>query len=164
MADKPLPIINEAVKDRFWAKVKIGKHSECWNWQAATSGFGYGMFGCKTVEGKFITYHAHQFSLIMHSEGRPSGAHCCHTCDNPKCVNPSHLWWGSCLANMRDKEAKGRGRKQHGTANNRSRITEKIVRYIRASEKPNKILCKELGLGRCHVSKIRSGRLWGHVA
>jgi len=32
----------------------------------------------------------------------------CHTCDNPICCNPGHLWWGTAAENMQDASAKGR--------------------------------------------------------
>lgn len=40
----------------------------------------------------------------------PEGICVLHTCDTPGCVRPSHLWLGTQLENIADRESKGRGR------------------------------------------------------
>ena len=94
---------------RFWAKVDKtpghGPNGDCWEWQAGRSKFGYGriMVGRKLVV-------AHRVSLAL-SEGSsiPDGLCVCHKCDNPRCVNPAHLFLGTNQDNMVDKISKGRG-------------------------------------------------------
>ena len=86
--------------DRFYSYVK--KTSTCWNWQGSTNQFGHGMF---SFDGK--TIGAHRFSALM--AGLNIDNKCvCHHCDNPKCVNPDHLFVGSIQDNINDKMAKGR--------------------------------------------------------
>ena len=82
---------------------KIEKHpSGCWLWIASTRGnLGYGQFH---VDGSMV--YAHRYSFLVSYGHLP--ALVMHTCDNPKCVNPSHLVEGSNLSNMLDKSAKGR--------------------------------------------------------
>jgi hypothetical protein len=90
---KPRPLA-----DRFWEKVI--KHDEgCWGWKASKHDSGYGL-----IDG-MLASHA---SWIIHFGVVPEGLEVCHTCDNPECTRPDHLWLGTHGDNMRDAFAKGR--------------------------------------------------------
>jgi hypothetical protein len=91
---------------RFWKYVN--KTDGCWLWTGAIGGSGYGLLG---VENRNVP--AHRLSWQIHNGPIPDGLLVCHTCDNPPCVNPAHLWLGTNLDNARDKMAKGR----HAVAN-----------------------------------------------
>lgn len=89
---------------RFWDKVNVAGPNECWEWKAAAGRLGYGQF---VRDGRKIT--ATHISLEL--AGRPRDSvrmYALHTCDNPACVNPSHLYWGSQQDNMKDALARGR--------------------------------------------------------
>lgn len=76
----------------------------CWGWRGAHNGVGYGVV---TFRGRVRL--ATHLSLENDGRPRPSTAHvACHTCDNPACTNPAHLWWGTEQQNMRDAASKGR--------------------------------------------------------
>jgi hypothetical protein len=93
----------QSLKERLLKKIKVNQITDCWEWQAAVNNIGYGFIRDKT---KMRT--AHRVSYEQHIGPIPSGKNVCHTCDNPKCVNPDHLWVGTVKDNMQDKVRKGR--------------------------------------------------------
>lgn len=90
--------------ERFWSKVDTSAGPNgCWLWQGALLPKGYGQFTIGHQRG-----YAHRFSYELAHGPVPPDMFVCHTCDNPRCVNPAHLFSGTTLDNVRDKVAKGR--------------------------------------------------------
>lgn len=88
--------------DDFWKKVR--RKPGCWIWLAGKDADGYGMFWWKNRQTR-----AHRF-VVKFILGRDvEGKEVCHTCDNPSCVRPDHLFVGTTKDNAQDREAKGRG-------------------------------------------------------
>ena len=95
--------------DRFWSSVD--KSGECWLWTKSTTGpMGYGQFNCN---GTILTAHRMSYAIVHRRV--PQDTLVCHTCDNPICVNPDHLFLGDYLINNQDMFAKGRGYVFDGT-------------------------------------------------
>lgn len=96
-------VVNPSIAKRFWAKVNVTNAEGCWEWIGAVSPSGYGSFGLGTK----ITAPAHRvaFALSNCLSVLPD-KFVCHHCDNPRCVNPFHLFLGTHTDNMRDMIAK----------------------------------------------------------
>lgn len=90
---------------RFWSKVAVKSEDSCWEWQANKNNKGYGMFSVNSIVGKKL---AHRLSYEDRYGAIPHGMHIMHSCDNPACVNPSHLSAGTRSDNMTDCAKKGR--------------------------------------------------------
>jgi transposase len=84
-------------EQRFWEKVNRIGDGECWEWLGYVGTDGYGQFNFR---GKIE--RAHRVSYILTINKIEDGKYILHTCDNRKCVNPSHLYQGTAKDNVRD--------------------------------------------------------------
>jgi predicted XRE-type DNA-binding protein len=158
------------IEERFWRKVKKEKDDECWEWIGGKNSSKYGIL---LLTNKRTSILAHRFSYELHKGKIPKGkgyhGMCvCHSCDNPSCVNPNHLWLGTNIENMRDKETKGRGRgfchqDHHGENHPQVKLTWKIVEEIREMHKNGflqKEIAKKFNISNSGISKIISNKRW----
>ncbi len=90
-----------AIAKPFWSQVWFGP--TCWEWMGSKTKDGYGQ---RHRDGK--TEYAHRISLEEHDGERHPDLFVLHACDNPSCVRPDHLSWGTNADNMADCKAKGR--------------------------------------------------------
>jgi hypothetical protein len=88
----------------------------------------------------------------------------CHTCDNPPCCNPVHLFEGSPADNSHDRDAKGR--QQRGERHSRARLTEADIRAIRAAYAEGasqQAIASRYGVTQVNISAIVRRKAWAHV-
>lgn len=114
------------------------------------------------------TWQAHRLAWTLLFGPIPEGLSVCHRCDNPPCVNPSHLWLGTALDNARDKVQKGRMRRgdSRGERNGHAKLTEDQVRVIRQRVKAGETqtaLAAEYGVHLITVSQLVRRLTWRHV-
>jgi len=163
---------DETMTARFWAKVAKGGRSACWPWKAYRDPKGYGSFSLGRK-----TQRAHRVAFLL-AVGRWPKLDVCHSCDNPACCNPAHLFEGTHADNNADCVAKGRhargrthGRrtKPHaykhvrGEGSGGSKLTASEVAHIRTSTLGTRLLARSLGVHRVTIQRIRAGKTWTHI-
>jgi hypothetical protein len=108
---------------------------------------------------------AHVFALELASgEKCPPGQQGCHRCDNPACVRPSHIYFGTRQDNTDDAWA--RDRHPVGSERPPARLIESQVEEIRfryAAGESGKALATEFNLKPCSIYGITSGQKWPHA-
>lgn len=85
-----------------------------------------------------------------------------HKCDNPKCVNPDHLFLGDRSANMLDRSKKGRF-DISGLKNGRARVTKEMARQIKALRTgglSQQKIADRIGVSQQVVSRVVRGEHW----
>ena len=159
-------MLDNDLADRFWNKVDRAGLDECWEWNAGKSSGGYGTF---FVDGKSVSAHrlAWQFEFGEIPNGDRIGSSCiCHSCDNPGCVNPAHLFHGTQKENMVDRELKGRGNRLSGECNPNSKLSDLDVMHIRELLNVGCMqseIAKALGVSDCAIWNIKHGKSWKHA-
>lgn len=153
--------------ERFWGNVARSTPDACWLWQGAMDGaYGYGAFFC---HGK--NHRAHRFAYELLVGPIPEGLFVCHSCDNPPCVNPAHLWVGTNYDNFSDMRAKGRAAvpvANKDEACHQAKLTAADVREIRRRRAeagvPYSALAAAYGVTKTNAWYIVNRRTWRHVA
>lgn len=131
------------------------------NWTGSLAGNGYGQMFYAT---KAVAAHRYSFMKANGLDKLSSKEFVCHRCDNPKCVNPEHLFLGSALDNMRDKTRKGRGNVPLGVQHGMAKLTEEAIKDIRTSKLRASELAKIYGVHPQHIRLVRRKvRVWKHV-
>lgn len=161
--------MEETAYRRLYDKVIKGSVDNCWIWTGCTG--AKSPYGVIRFKGKQTTVHRVayelEYGLFDYS------LQVCHKCDNPKCVNPKHLFLGTCLDNARDRVRKGRQSKksylgdQTGELNRGAKLTnekvKEIKRLLRDGVSQTKI-AKMFKVDHANISCIKRGISWKHIS
>lgn len=136
---------------RFWSKVDVRSDDDCWEWNSERqkSGYPYGTF---RISHKAARSHRIAFQIFY---GLVSDDLCVlHSCDNPPCCNPRHLFSGTRKDNSRDCASKSRCRW--------SKLTMDQIRAIQTDPRSTKEVAAAFQISQSHASflqlKVRAKR------
>lgn len=152
----PIPVMSDKDIERFLSKIDRGGENDCWEWKAGKRE-GYGRF---RLENK--NYVATRIMWKL-TRSDPYGSFVCHTCDNPSCCNPNHLFLGSAADNNYDKESKGRAKYPKGENNGLSKLTDVQAAEIYMSTDKARDLAAKFNVSDVCINKIRNSETWTHV-
>jgi hypothetical protein len=135
----------------------------CWVWGGAYCKRQH--YAIIYVDG--VTFHASRFLYMLLFGRIERNQNVCHTCDNPRCVNPWHFFLGTQADNMQDCKRKGRTRASRGSENPHAKLTETDVAKLRAtdfSRYGSKIKCRlHYGMGATAFEYMLKRKSWRHV-
>lgn len=158
----------DALIEYIQERTAFGLPNECWEWNGYISSTGYATAHLRTLRPGKRMYKVSR--LMMELQGHDVTPWLvCHSCDNPKCVNPNHLFLGTHKCNSQDGARKGRmGTKTPpiGQLNPSCKLTEEDVREIRAWPRKYGYLLEimeKFGITRCQIYNIRNRKSWRHV-
>lgn len=143
--------------DRLLANRKITL-SGCWEWTGCRHPTGYGMV---TIKRK-----GHRTHILSYKEFKgpvPSGLLVCHTCDNPPCFNPDHLWLGTHKDNAQDAKVKGRLVSPRGEDQGVALLTNvqaREARTLKAAGWKQRDIATLFGVGEKVISDVVRGRTY----
>ena len=143
--------------ERMEAAVLPVTESGCWLWLGSIDKDGYGIFWFK---GK--KHRAHRRMYEVHNKIHINESHvACHKCDNPACVNPSHIFIGTTKDNAQDALKKHR----HfvGSKNGRSKLSEDEALFILTCGLSTSFLMDNFSVSKATINMIKRGRTWRHL-
>lgn len=146
--------ITKYLYDKFFQSFTMLPNG-CWEWQKLRFDDGY---------GRISNFRAHRFSYIIH-KGDPANLFVCHTCDNPLCVNPKHLFLGTPKQNSADRDNKLRH--YHGELVNTNKLSkEQVVAIIQEYDSATKKfgmkskLARKYGVSDAQIGLIVRRESW----
>ena len=142
---------------RFLIRVHI-RTDGCWEWLGGKKETGYGRV---RLTGHHKTERANRVMWYLVHGSCPDEKHVLHACDNPSCVNPSHLELGDHTLNMRQMSE--RNRNLRGEDKPDSKLTEEDVRNIRQDIRSARDLAKYYPVHHTTIHSIKTRKKWRHV-
>lgn len=161
---KPLDksMIPERHRKIFWGYTIVAGPKDCWLWTAPLDKDGYG-----AMQVCYKRLRAHRISYVLHNGPINTSDLVLHKCDNPRCVNPKHLFKGSQADNVRDRDKKQRMHKPKGELHPLAKLTEETTQFLRASYIRGSVRMKDLaamlGISVSAVSMVVNRKRWSHI-
>ena len=144
-------LLRLGMMNKFWSKVKVGAPDDCWEWQAAKSHKGYGLYMVA-----YKHWRAHRFAWTITNGKIPENLCVMHKCDNPPCVNPAHLSLGTVKDNNLDRINKNRDHNKNKTHCKRGhKYTKNNTYYYKNGAR----LCKACNRDRANACYARKKAL-----
>lgn len=159
------PTLWERAVGKVWGSLVV-LPSGCWEYQGhRNKRNSYGTFSLWVRGlGRSQVFYVHRVAF-SDAEGltAPASLHVLHTCDNPPCCNPAHLFSGTQADNMADMKAKGRHTR--GEDCTFSKLSEAdALEIIRLSaSRSTKSLAVQFGIQARQVQRIIKGDRWAHL-
>jgi len=149
----------------FLSRIEVKAIDECWPWKGCIhkNRGGYGVFATTCIDGKRKVYKAHRLSFWL-AVRQPVHIHVLHKCDNPQCVNPSHLYAGNDADNFKDmvERRRYRGLPPIYPYPN-SKLTVDQVREIFLSHEKAVMLARKFNLDKSTINLIKARKTWTEV-
>lgn len=148
----PIPELTPSDIVRLWSGIDVRGPADCWPWLRTTVGDGYGRLMVNSqnyVATRIIWRHWHGID--------PGDLLVCHTCNNPPCCNPNHLFLGDWVDNTNHAFSLGR-RFNRGQFHPGCKLSEDDLKIINESDLSNSVLATQLSVTPSRISQIRRGR------
>lgn len=150
---------------------RIRRSQGCWTWTGRTLSSGYGLFDTREIRRGPVLAHRIAYGLANGNVMPPDDKNVCHSCDNPPCCNPAHLFLGSDADNMRDASRKGRLVRaersiRRGAVHHAAKLTEPEVLQIRelgAMRVLQRQIAERFGVTKTLVGLILNRKVWTHI-
>ena len=145
------------VELNFWRWVDMS--GDCWLWTRGRTTAGYG-----SVHVVDKRQYAHRLAYEFVKGPIPEGMSVCHSCDNPPCVNPDHLFLGSHTENIQDSAKKGRMHpgEKHGLSKLNADQVLEIRRLCTEGFSPYNV-ARMFGVSRSNIQHIVRRSTWKHL-
>jgi hypothetical protein len=173
LSDLLLPIprdytINDLI--RFWVKIdRSGGPDACWPWQGTVTRNSDGSGGWTPYRGLFSihgkNYFAARVSYFFEYRVDPGRLFVCHECNNPICVNPTHLFLGTQSDSI--KHAAECDRRARGSLHSQSCLREEDIPVIRgrlAAGDSYSSIARDFDVSKSSIRAINLGRTRTHVS
>jgi hypothetical protein len=134
---------------RFMSKIDDSNGTGCWEWTGSMMDGGYGQFFYGSIQGKERNGKAHKAAWVLLKGPVPEGMLVLHKCHNRRCCNPDHLYLGTHMDNMKDRDEAGRtSRGAHRYNFKRDEELNTKIGQLRAQGLRIDMICEQLGIGR----------------